>query len=80
MNWLGRHIRDFIGSSDSADSPENILSFSGAPPRYHGSAAIDLVSQATEKIRDIPHRAFETEICAKTLVERAIEKLRLGAR
>jgi hypothetical protein len=80
MNWLGRHMRDFIGGSDSADSPQNILSFPGAPTRYDGSAALDLVSQATEKIRGIQDRAFETEISAKTLVKRAIEKLRLGAR
>jgi chromosome segregation ATPase len=77
MEWLGRHMREFIGDSDSIDSPQNILSFPGAPTRYDGSAALDLVSQATEMIRGIQDRAFETETRAKTLVERAIEKVRL---
>jgi chromosome segregation ATPase len=77
MDWLGRHMRDFIGDSDSIDSPQNILSFPGAPTRYDGSTALDLVSQTTEMIRGIQDRALETETRAKTLVERAIEKLRL---
>jgi chromosome segregation ATPase len=76
MDWLGQHMRDYIGNSPSIDSPQNILRFPEPPTRYDGSAAIDLVSQATEMIRSIQDRAFETETRAKTLVERAIEKLR----
>ena len=77
MEWLGRHMGEFIGDSDTIASPQNILSFPGASTRYDGSAALDLVSQATEMIRGIQDRAFETETRAKTLVERAIEKVRL---
>src|ERR1700730_14012910 len=70
-------MRDFIGASHLIGSPPNIFEFQGAPTRYDGSAALDLVSQSTEMIRGIQDRAFETETCAKTLVERAIEKVRL---
>jgi chromosome segregation ATPase len=77
MDWLGQHMRDFIGNSASIDSPQNILNFPGAPAPYDGSAALDLISQATKAIRGIQDRAFETETRAKTLVERAIEKVRL---
>jgi len=37
MDWLGQHMRDSIGNSDSIDSSQNILSFPGAPTRYDGS-------------------------------------------
>src|ERR1700704_3352297 len=77
MDWLGQHMRDFIGNPPSIDSPPNILNFPTAPSRYDGSAALDLLSQATDMIRGIQDRAFETETRAKTLVERAVEKLRL---
>jgi hypothetical protein len=36
MEWLGQHMRDFIGDADSIDSPQNILSFPGARTRYDG--------------------------------------------
>jgi hypothetical protein len=77
MDWLGQHMRDYIDNSASIDSPRNILNFPGAPTRYDGSAALDLVSQATEMIRGIQDRAHETETRAKTLAEHAIEKLKL---
>ena len=77
MDWLGQHMRDYIGNAASIDSPQNILNFPEAPTRYDGSATLDLVSQATEMIRGMQDRAFETKIRAKTLAERAVEKLKL---
>jgi chromosome segregation ATPase len=77
MDWLGQHMRDYIGNSASIDSPQNILNFPEASNAVDGSATLDLVSQATEMIRGMQDRAFETEIRAKTLAERAVEKLKL---
>ena len=77
MDWLGQHMRDYIGNAASIDSPQKISSFPTAPSRYDGSAALDLLSQATDMIRGIQDRAFETETRAKTLAERAVEKLKL---
>src|SRR5271169_602152 len=40
-----------------------------------GGAALDLVYQAAEAVRDIEDRAYETEQHARTVAERAVEKL-----
>jgi hypothetical protein len=43
-----------------------------------GGAALDLVYQAAEVVRDIEDRAYETEQHARTIAERAVEKLRVA--
>ena len=43
-----------------------------------GGAALDLVYQAAEAVRDIEDRAYETEQHARALAERAVEKLRVA--
>ncbi len=57
------------------------LAFPSAPRtafRSDGGAAPDLVYQAAEAVRDIEDRAYETEQHARTIAERAVEKLRVA--
>jgi hypothetical protein len=79
-NWLREHMRDHIANYSTLDSAENILSF-GHPPnpaRNPGAAALDLVYQAAELIRDLDNSAAEIQARAETLAKQAIEKLKIA--
>lgn len=62
-------------------SIEGSYHFQGVPRIAYtsdGGAALDLVFQAAEAVRDIEDRAYETEQHARTIAERAVEKLRIA--
>lgn len=57
------------------------LAFPSAPRTAFtsdGGVALDLVYQTAEAVRDIEDRAYETEQHARTIAERAVEKLRVA--
>jgi len=81
MGWLDGHMRDFLNGSASVDPPENVLNFrrdANAPSTSGAAAALDLVSQLAEAVKSIRDRANESELWAKSLAEKAIEKLELA--
>ena len=72
-------MRDHMAPTDSA---RNLLNFGHELPRSSlasdASAALDLVAEAADVIKNIERRATESEAFAKSLAESAIEKLRLA--
>jgi exonuclease VII large subunit len=79
-NWLRDHMRDHITNQSALDSPENILSFQRFPnsKMNPGAAALDVVYQAAELIRDVDNYAAERHARAETLARQAIEKLKIA--
>jgi chromosome segregation ATPase len=82
MHSLEQHMRDCIRNSASIDSTENLLRFprGGAGSSQYDStgAALRLVSQVAESIRNIQDRANESEARTKTMAEKAVEQLHLA--
>jgi len=58
-------------------STERVLSFPSSTAR-DGNAAVDLVYQAANLVRDLENRANENAKYAQNLAERAVEKLQLA--
>jgi exonuclease VII large subunit len=79
-NWLRDHMRDYITNHSALDSPENVLSFQRSPnsKMNPGAAALDVVYQAAELIRDVDNYAAERHARAETLARQAIEKLKIA--
>ena len=76
-DWLQEHMRDHIANSSALESPENVLSFR-CPPNSEtdpGAAALNLVYQAAEHIRDVDDCPAERQDRAETLAKQAIEKV-----
>ncbi len=79
-DWLQEHMRDHIANSSALESPENVLSFR-CPPNSEtdpGAAALNLVYQAAEHIRDVDDCAAERQDRAETLAKQAIEMLKIA--
>ena len=79
-NWLRGHMRDHIANHSALDSAENILSFQRSPnsKMNPGAAALDVVYQAAELIRDVDNYAAERHARAESLARQAIEKLKIA--
>jgi exonuclease VII large subunit len=79
-NWLREHMRDHIANHGALDSAENVLSFQSSPnsKMNPGAAALDVVYQAAELIRDVDNYAAERHARAETLARQAIEKLKIA--
>ena len=79
-NWLREHMRDHIANHSALDSAENVLSFQSSPnsKMNPGAAALDIVYQAAELIRDVDNYAAERHARAETLARQAIEKLKIA--
>ena len=79
-NWLREHMRDHIANHSALDSAENVLSFQSSPnsKMNPGAAALDVVYQAAELIRDVDNYATERHARAETLARQAIEKLKIA--
>src|ERR1035437_8806645 len=67
-NWLREHMRDHIANHDALDSAENVLSFQSSPnsKMNPGAAALDVVYQAAELIRDVDNYAAERHARAES--------------
>src|SRR5579872_6426932 len=81
MDCLDGHMREFLNDSASVDRPENVLNFrrdANAPSTDGAAEALNLVSQLAEAIKSIRDRVSESELWAKSLAEKAIEKLQLA--
>jgi chromosome segregation ATPase len=79
-DWLQEHMRDHIANSSALESPENVLSFR-CPPNSEtdpGAAALNLVYQAAEHIRDVDDCPAERQDRAETLAKQAIEMLEIA--
>jgi chromosome segregation ATPase len=83
LEWLHKHMRDHLATSARTEPDYRILNFpnvtSGTTKR-DGGAALDLVYQAAEMVRNIETRANEFESRARGLAEEATEKLQLAER
>ena len=80
VDWLREHMRDHIANNSAVDSAEDILSLK-RPPNSEtkpGAAALDLVYQAAELIREVDNYAAERQARAETLAKQAIEKLEIA--
>ena len=79
-NWLREHMRDHIANHGALDSAENVLNFQSSPnsKMNPGAAALDVVYQAAELIRDVDNYAAERHARAETLARQAIEKLKIA--
>ena len=80
VDWLREHMRDHIANNSAVDSAEDILSLK-RPPNSEtkpGAAALNLVYQAAEIIREVDNYAAEKQVRAETLVKQAIEKLEIA--
>jgi hypothetical protein len=79
-NWLREHMRDHIANHSALDSAENVLSFRHPPNSANnpGAAALDVVYQAADLIRDVDNYAAERQARAETLAKQAIEKLKIA--
>jgi hypothetical protein len=79
-NWLREHMRDHIANTSVVDSAENIFSFRRPPysAKNPGAAALDLVYQAAELIRNVDDHAAERQARAETLAKQAIEELKIA--
>ena len=77
-DWLQEHMRDHIANQSAPNSAENVLSFRHPPNSANnpGMAALDVVYQAAELIRDVDNYAAERQARAETLAKQAIEKLK----
>jgi hypothetical protein len=77
-NWLREHMRDHLANHRAPDSAENVLSFRYPPNSVSnpGAAALEVVYQAAELIRDVDNYAAERQTRAETLAKQAIEKLK----
>src|SRR5215470_12418216 len=81
MARLREHMRTHPATSAPRD--ESVVSFRrDAPnsPEDEGMAALNLVDQAADVIKGIQHRAAQTEAYARSLVDRALDKLELAER
>ena len=79
-DWLQENMRDHIANSSALESPENVLSFR-CPPNSEtdpGAAALNLVYQAAEHIRDVDDCPAERQDRAETLAKQAIEMLEIA--
>ena len=84
MGRLRESIRDRVSDYSAVDAAENILSF--RRPLYSakdftkspGAAAMELVNQAAEHIKNVDDHAAERHARAETLVKQAIEQLKIA--
>jgi len=79
-DWLREHMRNHIANHSALDSAENILDFR-RPPNSEtdpGAAALNLVYQAAEHIRDVDDCPAERQDRAETLAKQAIEMLEIA--
>ena len=79
-DWLQEHMRDHIANSSALESPGNVLSFR-CPQNSEtdsGAAALNLVYQAAEHIRDVDDCPAERQDRAETLAKQAIEMLEIA--
>jgi chromosome segregation ATPase len=79
--WI-RHQSD-IGESSSPELSDDVLSFRRDPAnlsKERDAAAIEMVYQAASLIKEIEHRAADTDMRAQALVACAFEKLELAER
>ena len=80
MDWLREHMRNHIANHSALDPAETVLSFK-RPPNTEmnpAAAALDVVYQAAELIRDVDNYAAERHALAETLAKQAIEKLKIA--
>jgi hypothetical protein len=79
-NWLRDHMRNHITNSSAIDSAQNILSFSRPPnsATKPGDAALELVYQAAERIREADKCASERQARAETLAKQTLENLKIA--
>jgi SMC interacting uncharacterized protein involved in chromosome segregation len=77
--WLREHMRNHLADS-AIDPREKVLRFPNASPpsAREEQAALDLVSQAAQVIRTIEVEAATVEARARSLVQDAVEKLKLA--
>ena len=84
MDRLREYIWDQVSDGGPVHATENILSF--RHPLYSannltkspGAAAIELVNQAAERIRNVDDYAAERQVRAEALATQAIEKLKIA--
>ena len=69
-----------VANHRAPNSAENVLSFRHLPNTVSnpGAAALDVVYQAAELIRDVDNYAAERQARAETLATQAIEKLKIA--
>ena len=84
MGRFREYIRDQISDYSAVDATENILNF-GHPlysaknsTKSPGAAAMELVNQAAERIRNVDDYAAERQARAEALAKQAIEKLKIA--
>ena len=79
-NWLREHMRDHIANHGAPHSAENVPSFRHPPNSASdpGAAALDVVYQAAELIREVDNYAAERQARAEMLATQAIEKLKIA--
>jgi uncharacterized protein (DUF2384 family) len=79
-DWLREHMRNHIADYSAVDSADNVLSFKSPPnsAKNPSAAALGLVYQAVELIRDADDYAAERQARAETLAKQAIEKLKIA--
>jgi hypothetical protein len=74
-------MRDRIASDDALHSGENVLNFrrpSDSETTNPGNAALALVYQVAERVRELDSYAAETEARAKALATQALDKLKIA--
>ena len=81
LEWLREHMRNHISGSAPMEATKGVLRFRGAPPApatRDSGATLDLVYQAAEMVKGIEDRANEIGTYARSIAERASEKLQLA--
>ncbi len=76
------HMENFISNPSKIEPLDRVLQFPSAPAAAavtrDGKGALDLVNQAAEVVKRIEDRANETERHARSIAERAIDKLQFA--
>jgi hypothetical protein len=81
MEWLRQHKQDHVAQSTSIEPSENVVGFRrDIPNSARGTAALELVHQAAELIRDMENRATDRETHAQMLAQLAVDELELAER
>ena len=81
MNWLETQIKDQIAGRIQTEQSKSIVNFPKMPSGSfsdHAEAALNLVSEVAEAMKDAESRAAERVARAERLVNSAAEKLRLA--
>ena len=80
-DWLREYMRDRIASDDAHHLGENVVNFRHSPDSETtnpGKAALALVYQVAERVRELDSYATQTEDRAKALATQALEKLKIA--